>query len=128
MAHMKLRLIAHTILYSSKIIPSINGGKIKKSVSLFQKRNNRLNLTGNLLKPSDVQVHLVLEMKEKEDQILTKSENFLNKVPSRTLLYRDYHITNVKGKNITIESIVILYTEHSVYDIQYITYNMYGSF
>ena len=85
---------------------------------MVQKRKNKLNLTGNLLKPSDVQVHLVLVMKEKEDQILTKSENFLNKVPSRTLLYRDYHITNVKGKNITIESIVILYTEHSVYHIK----------
>ena len=97
---MRQRLIAHTILCLSKIIPSTNGGKIKKSVSPFQKRNNRLNLTGNLLKPSDVRVHLVPKIKEKECQILTGSENFLNKVLSQILLYRDYHITNAKGQNV----------------------------
>ena len=97
---MRLRLIARIILCSSKIILSTNGGKIKKNVLLFQKRNTRLNLTGNLLKPSDVRVHLVPKTKEKECQILTESENFLNKVLNRTLLYRDYHTTNVKGNNI----------------------------
>ena len=71
---------------------------------MVQKRKNKLNLTGNLLKPSDVQVHSVLEMKEKENRILTESENFSNKVLSQILLYRDYHITNVKGKNIAIDS------------------------